>query len=498
MLKRSLSKSSSSDIKKQRIKSLSERNVFSDFVSSTFKNISSRAETNEDIIKSIKDFDIIDKEDEYSKIIYDKFLDIPLEDRIKLHEFNSELELKFFTSKSLIVPETIINILSNEINMDDIRDKTLCDNKTICKSYGSGNMIQYLLTFIDIIGLNVLYIINDNDKDYISPLNNKKYRNFIRTQGYRNYNNYVNKYNKYTENILFYMKQKNLYSSTIDCNNYDLILKHNSLGIDKLYEISLINLQYNSSLISNILIVDRDNHHKISINKCNNNFIINTTWKPFNKYKIDNINIDEKNNYKIIDKKCFKKVIKTRYLDDYYKLYNYTINDIDMIYDNINIFSSKINNKIYKNLEGGGPCDNDELKEFDICKNIYFPRNKKDHCWFSSLINVLFNSDNIAEIVLNKTLRQMNKILKSIDSIDYSIVQFDVDKVISRLNKNFILIVSFIYSSFYLLAKNKINKITNIKKWKEIFDKITDDEMYNKIYTYILVLEYKSLENVPT
>lgn len=503
-MKRSLSKSTSDNKKKIKLYSSSKSrfsNIFLDKYSSSFKNISSIAESNKDILSDIKKTDIIDDEDLYINMIFKKFIKIPLEDRINLYHKNTKfkLDLKYYTSKSLIIPETIINILSNNYNLS-IDKKLECKDKTFCDCYASNDLIHYLLTFIDIIGLNVLYIIND-DFDYISPLNNKYYRNFIRSKGYHNYQNYLEKYKKYTEKTLLLMKKKNIYSDIIDCNNYDLIIKHNSITdlnfTDKLYKISLINLEYNSSLLRNTLFNEYDNeNHIISINKCNYNYIINTTWKPFNKYKIDYINLNEKNDYKIIQEKCLKKVIKTRNLNDYYKLYNYSTNKIKKNFYNINIFSSKNNTKIYKNLIGG-LCNDNEIDDFDICKNIYFPNNIRSNCWFSSIINVLFNSDNISSIVLNKITRQMDKTINFINKIDYSIIDFDDNLVMNKLNRHFIIFFSYIYTSFFILSKYKINnKITNLKKWKEVFLKIFDEDIYNNIYTFILVLEFKSLENI--
>ena len=88
----------------------------------------------------------------------------------------------------------------------------------------------------------------------------------------------------------------------------------------------------------------------------------------------------------------------------------------------------------------------------------------------------------------------MNKTLNFINSInDYKIFKLLNDKEVKEYNKYFIILVSFIYSSFFILSKYKINNIKNTKKWIEIFIRLIDDNMYEKIYLYILNLELSYL-----
>jgi hypothetical protein len=491
--------SENSDIKKQKNKSLSEKDIFSNILSSTLKYIPSLSENKSEILRGIKDFDIITTDDQklYSEILFTTFIKIPNQKRKELYELTKKtsLDLDFYKLKSLITPETIINILSRQINLFIEGETLVNEYKTFRENYATYNInsVRYLLSFIDSIGLKILYIINDGDNDYISPLNNKKYRNFVRTQGgYFEYDSYERKFYKYTVNTLLYIKQKKIFPDIIDANNYDFVLKHNSIKDNNELKVNLINLQYNSSILVNKLNSSNNEKiikHNISINKCNNNFVVNTTWKPFNNYRLRDINIKEKNNYKIIEEKCLK---KTKQLDnDYFRLYNFKGDYLYEQFDTINIFSSKINDKIYKSV-GGNICEDDEIIDAsdNKCKNIYFPNNKREYCWFSSIINVLFNSDNISEIVLNKTLRQMNKTLNFINNInDYKLLKHLDDKQIKEYNKHFIILVSFIYSSFFILSKYKINNITNKKKWIENFFRLIEDNMYEKIYKFILNLE---------
>lgn len=498
-MKRALTSKSSenADIKKQKHKSLSEKDIFSNILSSTLKDIPSLSANK----LNITDSDIIttDYQKIYSNILLETFIKIPKHKRKELYELTKKtsLNLDFYKLKSLISPETIINILSRQHNLYIKGEILENENTTFRESYNTTmiNSFRYLISFIDIIGLNVLYVINDGDNDYISPLNNKKYRNYIRRQTNDSHDDsHIQKFNKYYENIISYIKQKNIFpNNIIDANNYDFILKHNSSKNNNELKVDFINLQYNSSILANKIInLDLVEGHVISINKCDNNFIVNTTWKPFNNYKLRNINIKNKNDYRIIDNKCLGISYS---LEDYYSLYNYKCDSIYQEFDSINIFSSKINNKIYKSI-GGDICEDDEIIDAadTKCKNIYFPNNKREICWFTSIINVLFNSDNISEIVLNKTLRQMNKTLNFINNInDFKILKHFNDKQIKECNKHFIILISFIYSSFFILSKYKINNIKNNNKWMDTFIRIIKDNMYEKIFKFILNLEMNSL-----
>ena len=344
-MKRSLSIKSNEndDIKKQKNKSLSEKDIFSNILSSTLKDIPSISENKSEILKEIKEFGIITTDDQkiYSEILFTQFIKIPYHKRKELYELTKKitLDLNFYKLKSLITPETIINILSRQINLFIEGNILINENTTFRENYATYNinLFRYLLSFIDSIGLKVLYIINDGNHDYISPLNNKKFRNFVRTQGgFFDYDDYEKKHYKYYINTLLHIKQKKIFPHTIDVKNYDFVLKHNSLLDNNDLKINLINSQYNSSIMENKLNSHEDKiGHNISINKCNNNFVVNTTWKPFNIYRIRDINIKQKNNYNIVEEKCLK---KTKNSDDYFRLYNYKCDYLYEEFSSINFF----------------------------------------------------------------------------------------------------------------------------------------------------------------
>lgn len=80
--------------------------------------------------------------------------------------------------KSIMSPLIIINILSKLDNIS-IVDKTVRKMYNLYQNYGNLNYINFLLTFLDTLNINVLYIISNNNEYYISPLNNKKFRRLL-------------------------------------------------------------------------------------------------------------------------------------------------------------------------------------------------------------------------------------------------------------------------------------------------------------------------------
>lgn len=459
------------------------------------KSLKSSFISNSSLINKIKDYNIDDNQDILAKNIKDKFIYISYINKLKyyniLYKKNNNLKLIDF-HKSIFHPLTIINILSKLYNMSIANKEKILIFK-IYKNYGNYNYVNFLLTFLDTLNINVLYIRNDGTNDYISPLNNKKYRNYVK------YNDSLTKTKYYSKYALDKLVNDN---KVIDCSKYDIVLKYNYFNdYNNNNKVSLLlsDDDYKGSLLLN-----EDFSHVTSITKCDNLFIFNTTWYQKNKYIVNNFNPKSKDYYKIFDNICLKKIVYSPDLKNYYKSFNENIEKYEeelRIYDTVHIYSSKSfdNKKIYKSIGGtiGFECNNLKIPSNNKCGNIYFPPNRFGTCWFSSIFNILFNSDDITFIVLNKTLRFMNKTIdyinEFIDNKTYDIINFNNETELKKLYKYVIYMISYIYSSYFLLSKNKLNeKITNKKKWKEIYDKIMEEKTYQNIYLYFIILESKA------
>ena len=408
----------------------------------------------------------------------------------KKTEIIRKFDLSFTTfNKKLIYPATLINIMSRISNLKIFNIAKKKNYADLYESYGSITRINYLLTILDTIGMKVLYIINNDNKLYYSPLNYRKIRNVIRKDEKYIYKNFLD-------------NQKKI----IDASEYDIIFMsagyHDFLNGNKnLVELTNFDTKkhYRSSILNNNFnySINKTGRHDISISKCNNYNIVNTTWKPFNIYNIDNF-IPGTNKYYYINKNNLIEINSKDIIEkklEYYTSGYIPYMDIKDSFNNIHLFSNRrtLKTKVYKNMTAGNSRSIDYINmipEISLCYNIFFPSNEYGFCWFSSIINALFYADDISSIFLNKSIRNMDKTLNYIENLyneDYNSFDETDIKTLKIFFGHLINLFTFIYCSFNILSKNQLNdKITNKRKWLEIYNKIIDK--YDIIYVFIIVL----------
>lgn len=170
---------------------------------------------------------------------------------------------------------------------------------------------SYILYFNDILGLKVLYLmVSPLKKLYLSPLNDKKYRNIIRKREF----NLIN-------DIMIKKTLKRLsHEKNIDGNDYDLILFHN-IFIEEYYtnDIILENYKYDSSLL-------KCDGHVISITNINNNKVVNLAYNyNHNEFHINEFDYLKNEYYRIEDTGidyCLNKINKDEYKTTDFKSFN--------------------------------------------------------------------------------------------------------------------------------------------------------------------------------
>jgi hypothetical protein len=402
-------------------------------------------------------------------------------------EFFEKLNLNFNPKnyhKQLLFPSTLLQFMSliNNLELTDI-DSNIYDAYQL-------ELLSYFLTIIDTINIKVLYVICDGNNYYLSPLNLKKIRTQLRKQKINIDSADINNLNEELKTQYKEFKDKRLYK--IDASKYDFVFISSSfekfnITINKL-QVFLSNIDltkhYKSSILSN-------DSHVISINKCNNYNILNTTWYPFNSYNITGF---EDYDFYIENEKIY-------YIDDTddneknYYLRHKIYDDFENSLLTIHLYSNRtsLKTKIYKQIEGGTIELKENIPEVSVCSDIFFPNNLYSFCWFSSIINSLFYTDDIAAIFLNKSIRHMDKTFKFFNDfyIDkkYQTINFKDQKELKKILKHVIYLMSFIYCSYSILSKNQLDeRITNKKKWYEIYKTFTDKDTYRTIATIILGL----------
>jgi hypothetical protein len=87
---------------------------------------------------------------------------------------------------------------------------------------------------------------------------------------------------------------------------------------------------------------------------------------------------------------------------------------------------------------------------------------------------------------MDKTLKFLNDLHVS---EQYKTINFKDQNEVKKILKHVIYLMSFIYCSYSILSKNQLDeRITNKKKWYEIYQTITNKETYEIIATIILYL----------
>ena len=456
-----------------------------------------------------------------SKSISDKSID---EEDILIFETQNILNIldKYFYSGDII---KILSILDNRF-IDYVeqydKDRLLLENYRC----GSIHFNIFLYNFLNLIDVKCLYICFHNGKNYLSPLNNKKFLNFIQLKENLAYDNMLNddiiktKYYNAIKEALdnVYQKFQKVFSTKLEipCSIYDIVIKHNvfnfDIEFDDLIEVKLLELtnnDYKTSIISN-------NSHVLSILKCNNKILFNPAFKTktINKnYRIYDY-IPLKNKFYDLDKDSFtgiyhslKNIEITDDIDTKF-LYNsqFFNGNTSSIYaftgDNLHFFSNRHNllkNKAYI----GGKINID-------CPPLYIQDNDRGFCWYLSIISSLFYSDDISIILLNKSIRYIYKNIDKIieynslinelklqKRIDYSKYNIDLKIII-----NFIIYINiFLYTSYATIIKKKTNNITNKKKWNISLSFLLNNEkiiknLLNLLLNYTNITSIKILSSI--
>jgi len=499
--KRKISSSSPS------LASRGKRKIIKEY-SNSITSLNSLSEKDERIRSDIRKFRQPTEQRELAKKLKDCYLDnnpnetwYEINDKDNIDDDEYVIQMEFFKKlnsdfnpkkdyhKQLLFPSTLLQFMSliNNLELTHI-DSDIYD---ACQS----DILSYFLTIIDTINIKVLYVICDGDNYYLSPLNLKKIRTQLRKQKINidSADININNLNEELKTQYKEFKDKRLYK--IDESKYDFVFISSSFKKfnttrNKL-QVVLSNIDLTKDYKSSILF---NENHVISINKCNNYNILNTTWYPFNNYNITDF---KDYDFYIKNEKIY--YIEDTDIDDNKEKNYYLRHKIKDNFENslltINLYSNRasLKTKIYKQIEGGTIELKENIPEVSVCSDVFFPNNLYEFCWFSSIINSLFYTDDIAAIFLNKSIRNMDNTFKFFNDfyIDkkYQTINFKDQKELKKILKHVIYIMSFIYCSYSILSKNQLDeRITNKKKWYEIYKTFTDKDTYRTIATIILGL----------
>jgi hypothetical protein len=427
--------------------------------------------------------------------------------------------------KDLMYPATLINIMTRLSNLKILsyipKTYTIKDVQSdIYKTYTSDevqNYINYILSIFDTMGIKVLYLICNDNKYYLSPLNIRYLRDNIRKNNINTDHmdlTFIKSNNKELRQK-FNIQRGNTIS--IDASSYDVIITSAAFTeFTKNINNIIVNINHtefmhhkssilgSNQFIKKILRPSHDDSHLISLNKCYNYMMVNTTWSPFNIYQVENFvpgveryyYFDEDNN--VINEINLSDIHKnnTTVYYSHYKVDRY----FDLtFYNNIHFFTAKRrSDSLSKHSRTRNTENTMMIPEVSVCADMYFPDNNYGFCWFSCIINSLFYADDISTIFLNKAVGQMDKTLEYIKGFyDKGYQTFDMQS--SRDLKKFVIhlirLFTFIYCSFSILSKNQIDRIRNKQKWLEIYNHVTGD-YYLYIYVFMIALS-KVIKPVP-
>lgn len=474
--------------------------------SNSISIIKSIEKSNPKSLKYIDDYEKMKRK--YIDIIENNFIKkIPDDIKAEIDEFIETLNFKNNEKYFDYGIMSYIKIL-NIIYLFKDKSKDVLKHKFKYNFYGERYYIDVVIYFIELIQLNILYVEENNKKYYLSPLNDINFRLYMR------------KFYKIKEFDYSYKKiEKALKDNRIkytseefDVKDYDFILINSYYAGFPLntFEIDLknfdINRDYNSCVLHSK--ERKDSNHVISLQKCNNTNIINTTWSRYNNKKIDNFIPFEDKNYILndnISNRSYKNAKfratplafrKSKKYDTNTYIYNtklvnqYNIYQYHYIYKNMYFFTNKSNiSKEYKTINGGF---------YDItdvnCLNIFNIVNDSGFCWFSSIVSALCYSDKTANIIYRKSERFIKKSINFIKDFfinsEYTTLDLKNDKVLKTLHKKYIYLFLFIHSSYYLLSTNKINNL-DLAKFGKKMDLI--NENIKEIFLYTSIIEYYSL-----
>lgn len=360
----------------------------------------------------------------------------------------------------------------------------------------------FLYNFLDLVDVKCLFICYHNGKHYLSPLNDRRFKDFIQKPDNLPYDfmldtnaNIKDRYAEMIQKCLISVASKfgKVYHNlVIPCELYDVVIKHNmfqfDFEIDSAIEVKLSGIT-NKNFVSSII---NNREHSIAIVKCNKKNILMHHFKTkgdqsiriydyvplFNQYfhlKLDLFsNIDH--NMHRVDLKDYDGDVAYLYNSKFYNglsksIYAYTG-------DNLHFFSNRHSirkRKTYATVLGGA---------ID-CPNMYIPENTKGFCWYASIISALLYADELCIVMLNKSIRYITKAvqmmrkygsefasIKQQTLVDYA--SFDKDK--NNIINMMVYVNIFVYTSYAVIMKNKISEINNAEKWLKTLDFIFANE----------------------
>ena len=351
--------------------------------------------------------------------------------------------------------------------------------------YSTKIWIDTLLYYIDLINLKTLYVeTNGKEKYYLSPLNNRKFRTSVIKLKLDDDTYIDKKINSKIESIIENFKENG--SIIKDCNDYDIVIVTSHYDYKNFkYELELMNFNKNKDFNSCILLSTNNPNnisHAISITKCYDNFVLNTTWEEYNTKKVNNF-------YPFIDKTfTLKDSNYLSYTSDY-ETENYKYNTklkttyyISEIFYNIYFFTNKIN-KEYKTLSIGGNYKYNITDE--RCLNIINTINDNGFCWLSSIINSLCYSDKTSILIYNKSERFIKKIIRYIQ--DFIAYKYYLNSNIVLAHNYYHILTLYIHSSYYLLKTGKLQE-KELKKFAKKIELLDDNYILIILYSYIIKL----------
>ena len=376
--------------------------------------------------------------------------------------------IHIFTKKGILYPPNILDTLT----MIDELSKLSSEKHKPGTDYGTDRQYKWIFNLFDILNLNILYLCHDRNKYYFSSLNSREIRDKLRKQPIVNF-----------RDILQSTKPTNPIEP-IDCSKYHLILIHNDIEHSSNTIVELKNFDKTDGFRA-CYIMNINKNHIMSISKCNDKNIINTTWEKISKYYIEDENLDilpnipqyylfSENDYRILSKGSVDRMLKEN--EDYGSfIYTFPFNK-DKIFNSFALF-------VPSTIKLAGT----ELSDNDKCKDIFFEINETGTCWFTSLINVMFFSDDISTLCLNQSMKAMPKTIKYIDKYVYENENKLIKKFNPRKHVNHVFyLITFIYSSYYILSKGQYEKIEYKNKWLKIMAKISNPEFNTKLSLFLI------------
>ena len=205
--------------------------------------------------------------------------------------------------------------------------------------------------------------------------------------------------------------------------------------------------------------------------------VVNTTWEKSLTYFIKDFELFPKTT-------CFYHFDR----DHYIELSASQLKDFEELYYQLPFINSYELSSFGVLIPSKSYYGGTKLPDDDKCKDIFFEINRRGTCWFTSLINVMFFSDDVSSLCLNQSMKAMSKTIKYIDKFVFTNKDKPLDKINNRNHVNHIFyLISFMYSSYYILAKDRFDEeVKNKKKWYEIMNKIANPDFNTKLTLFLV------------